>query len=104
VPGQTLTPAQQIEKEAERNAYKTRCNSFPPPNLTDRCEIWKWRLQRNKDCKRMREEFGRKWYNDNEPGHQQVIRELDSAIKNLELNIAKYCQPCPTNSPPPASP
>jgi hypothetical protein len=100
-PSPQPTPAQQ--KSLEHQAYKRRCTEQPPSGL-DRCALWKWKLQRNHDCKRLREEFGKKWYNDNEPGHVQAIHELEVSIRTLEENIKRYCQPCPAPDQPPNSP
>jgi hypothetical protein len=81
------------EKAAERRAYKKRCTEPPPPGLSG-CDLLRWLLQRNMDCKRMREEFGKKWYGDGDPNHAAEIANLDTAIRKLEQAIAEQCNCC----------
>ncbi|MBI3563200.1 MAG: RHS repeat-associated core domain-containing protein [Gammaproteobacteria bacterium] len=78
------------DKSRERKAYKRRCTESPPTGLSP-CEEAKWKLQRNKDCKQMRTNFGNKWYGDNEANHQAEIRNLDKSIKDLEEFLRMNC-------------
>ena len=74
----------------ERIAYKRRCTEQPPNGMST-CETAKWKLTRNKDCKKMREEYSVKWFNDNEVGHIQAIKDLEKSISNLEEFIRNNC-------------
>lgn len=88
---QPLTRDQIVERAIERESYKKRCTERPPPGLSY-CDELRWKLQRNKDCKAMREAFGKKWFGDNEPGHVKAIKDLNTGIKSLEDEIASKCQ------------
>jgi RHS repeat-associated protein len=78
------------QQAAERKSYKQRCTEPSPPGLGG-CDRLRWMLQRNKDCKRMREDYSRKWFGDNEPGHMIEIANLARSIEKLELEIATAC-------------
>jgi RHS repeat-associated protein len=89
IPGDT-SPADRAGQSAERKAYKRRCTEPPPPSLTG-CDLLRWLLQRNKDCKNMREDYARKWFGDNEPNHAAEIANYATAIRRLEEEIAQKC-------------
>ena len=82
---------QKLEKRTERKNLKRRCTESTPPHLTEPCDVARWKLQRNKDCKSLREDFGKKWYNDLEPNHQGEIQNLEKAIRDLEQWIKDNC-------------
>ncbi len=94
-----LTKEQRREKGKERQAYKKRCDE-PNPNLRggnlSLCELAKWKVNRAKDCINMRKAFNRKWGSD--PGHDeqvaQKIRELNKALKEVELYCSEDCKGC----------
>jgi RHS repeat-associated protein len=74
-------------RQQEYEAYKRRCNESPPEGL-NLCEKARWRLQRNKDCRRMRQQWDDKW----QPGrHRRDIENLDRGIKDLEEWIRNNC-------------
>jgi RHS repeat-associated protein len=86
----TTTPSAQDENERkqEREAYKKRCNESPPKCLNP-CETARWTLQRNIDCRRMRQTWDDKWY----PGrHDGDIANLDRGIKDLRKWIWRNCK------------
>lgn len=78
------------EKSRVRKAYSSRCKEQPPPGL-DPCETAKWELQRNKDCYRLREEFGNKWFNDGFARHEEEMRNALKAIYNKEEEVKRKC-------------
>jgi RHS repeat-associated protein len=87
VAGSSSSSQDAAQRQAEYDAYKKRCNETPPPGL-DKCEKWRWLLQRNQDCRNMRQAWDDKW----QPGrHEGDIRNLDKAIENLKQKIAKEC-------------
>ncbi|WP_339133389.1 MAG: RHS repeat-associated core domain-containing protein [Candidatus Electrothrix sp. GW3-4] len=74
-------------RQAEYDRYKARCNERPPGGL-DQCEKWRWLLQRNKDCRDMRQAWDDKW----QPGrHQNDIDNLQRGIDKLQDKINRYC-------------
>lgn len=77
----TLGSTQQSQaRQDEYDAYKSRCNEQPPPNL-DLCELAEWKLKRNKECWNMRQAWANKWI----PGrHANDIVNLDRGIQKLE--------------------
>ncbi len=87
----SLSAKEVKEKSAERKAYKKRCTESKPPGLSG-CDLLRWLLRRNQDCKEMRENFARKWYNDNEPNHVGEIKNLEIAIETLLQDIEKFCK------------
>jgi len=88
------TMAADIERKKaqaqERAAYKKRCTEPNPKNL-DPCATARWKLQRNKDCLRMRQEYSNKWYDAPDPSHQKEIDNLKIAIQALEEFIKINC-------------
>ncbi|HEX7653431.1 MAG TPA: hypothetical protein VF607_07995 [Verrucomicrobiae bacterium] len=86
------------QQENERLQYKTRCTEKPPADLVNDpkklCDLWKWQLQRNKDCASMRRAFSEKWYGGPDAGHSKAIDENEMSIKNLTEKIKRLCDPC----------
>ena len=79
---------QQKQKDKDYNAYKNRCNQPPPPGLSP-CALARWKLQRNMDCRNMRQAWDDKWM----PGRQASdIQNLNQSIANLEAWIRKNCK------------
>jgi hypothetical protein len=75
-------------RQVEYKSYKARCNQSPPPGLNP-CDLARWKLQRNKDCRNLRQAWDDKWL----PGrHQKDIQNLDQGIKNLEDWIRRNCK------------
>ena len=75
------------DKRSDYQNYKQRCNEPPPPGL-DKCAEAKWKLQRNKDCRSMRQAWDDKW----QPGrHANDIRNLDRSIEKLQSWIDQNC-------------
>ena len=81
---------QAAQKQAERKAYKRRCTESPPGGL-DACEEARWKLERDRDCLKMREEFGKKWYNDQDPGHERTNESYRRAIRERQKWIKDNC-------------
>lgn len=76
------------ERQSEYNDYKRRCNERPPSGL-DKCAEARWKLQRNKDCRDMRQAWDDKW----QPGrHAGDVENLNQGIKNLEEWIKCNCK------------
>jgi hypothetical protein len=85
--------AYEKQKEADHDNYKNRCRQQPPPGITP-CQEAKWKLQRQKDCKQLRDDFAKKYYGGNyDRGHQIQMDQLDKSIKNLENWINANCPP-----------
>lgn len=82
--------ADKIAYDQENRSYHNRCNEPPPPGLSQ-CELWRWKLRRNKDCADMREDFGKKWFNNFDSGHQQAIDDMRIAVNKLEKKISRLC-------------
>lgn len=86
----------QLQKmQQEHDAYHKRCDEAPPQGL-DPCQLAKWKLQRNIDCRDLR----KAWDDNYMPGrHANDIANLDHAIANLEAWIKKNCkQGCPAQA------
>jgi RHS repeat-associated protein len=79
--------ANAVVRQREYEAYKARCGQPPPPGLTV-CELLRWKLERNRDCRRMRQNWDDKW----QPGrHANDIMLLDRSIKTLLDKIRRTC-------------
>ncbi len=91
----TLTQQDLAQRRREHDAYSRRCNEPPPPGL-DPCAEAHWKLQRNLDCRRLRQNFADKWFGGTyDSGHFQYMQNLDQAIRNLEDCLKQNCKPCP---------
>jgi RHS repeat-associated protein len=77
------------EKRRERDAYHRRCDEPPPSGLTQ-CDLIRWKIQRAKDCIRMRQDYIDKW-KDTYQGHRDQVAERQSALRNLEKQLSEYC-------------
>jgi|HubBroStandDraft_2_1064218.scaffolds.fasta_scaffold16294_1 RHS repeat-associated protein len=87
-PGPTPAPSPNSDRSNEYAGYKKRCNEPPPPGLSP-CDLARWKLQRNQDCRNMRQDWDDKW----SPGrHSNDISNLDRSIANLQAWIEKNCQ------------
>jgi RHS repeat-associated protein len=89
------TPRDQAADDArdrEHQAYKDRCGETPPSGLKDECEVWRWKLQRERDCVRMMEEWDRKWRPDLKKNN--AIEQRKRGIQRLEKLIETRCG-CP---------
>ena len=84
----------EIEKEANRREYKSRCNEPPPPGL-DPCELAKWNLKKAQDCKALRNANTNRWWGGVDDRHNaQLQRDLDNAIRNAQRAVDRQCK-CP---------
>ena len=82
-------------KGAERKHYKKVCTTPHPPS-GDKCLDAKANLARLKLCLQLREDFGSKWYNDQDPGHMIEISNTRRAIEKAQEKFEEYCQSsCP---------
>lgn len=78
-------------RELEHQAYKEVCHQKAPKNLSP-CDLAKWKLNRNIQCKQMRIDWDNKW----SPGrHANDIENLGTAIRRLENWIINNCGCCP---------
>jgi RHS repeat-associated protein len=75
---------------AEHEAYKTRSEQTPPPNL-DECERLKWLLRREQDVIQGMIAWDAKWL----PGrHSQAIGQRMKAVEKLKKQIERKCGKC----------
>ena len=80
IPGDTN---KEIEYEANRREYHNRCDEPPPLGLTDPCELAKWKLQKAKDCKKLRQAFTDRWFNGElDQPHKDHMAQIDQEIAN----------------------
>ena len=87
----TSSPAQ-TQKEIDRQNYHNRCDEKTPKGLSN-CDTWKWRLQKSKDCIKLRKEFTDKYYDGvMDQGHQTVIDQNLKTIEDMESKIRRLCQ------------
>ncbi len=77
------------ERKADRDEYHRRCDERSPPGLSG-CDLLRWKIQRAKDCIRMRSDYTRKW-NDTYKGHQDQINERQRGLENLERQLQDEC-------------
>jgi len=91
--GATLmdTLLDKADKARERKEYSRICKT-PIQPTGDKCLDAKANLSRLEQCLKLREDFGRKWYNDADPGHEQANEEVRRAIDNLKDWINKNCK------------
>lgn len=82
--------SEKAEKSRERKEYNRICKTAIA-QTGDPCIDAKANLSRLKQCLQFREEFGRKWYNDADPGHETKNQETRNAISNLEDWIRHHC-------------
>jgi hypothetical protein len=95
--------AQKIdEKSREYKALQKRCSEQVPAELANHgndieklCAMWRWQLQRNRDCIAMQIAFSKKWYNGPDERHWKKIRDYEKANEKLEDKIKRLCEPCP---------
>jgi hypothetical protein len=79
---------QDKRKNLEYENYKNRCNEQPPKN-ENQCDVARWKLERNKDCKNMRSDWDNRWF----PGrHENDIVNLERGIENLSKWIDRNCK------------
>jgi len=77
------------EKKRERQAYHSRCDE-PPPGGLSQCDLIRWKIQRAKDCIRMRQDYIRKW-NDTYQGHVDQINQRQQELSRLEESLKGCC-------------
>jgi RHS repeat-associated protein len=81
-----------IEKEANRREYKNRCSEPPPPGL-DACEKAKWKLNKAKACKQLRQANTDRWWGGGDDVHNpQLPFDLDQAIQRAEKAVKRQCK------------
>lgn len=78
------------ERAKERKEYSRICKS-PIPPTGDPCKDAKANLDRLQQCLQLRENFSKKWYDDNEPGHMSEIQNTRTAIAKLQQFIKENC-------------
>ena len=79
-----------VAKAKERKEYSSICKT-PIPPTGDKCVDAKANLNRLEQCLNLREDFGRKWYGDNDPGHEIKNQEIRAAINSLQQWIKANC-------------
>jgi len=77
------------EKKRERQAYHSRCDE-PPPGGLSQCDLIRWKIQRAKDCIRMRQDYIRKW-NDTYQGHVDQMNQRQQELSRLEESLKGCC-------------
>jgi RHS repeat-associated protein len=76
------------QKKAERKAYHKRCDQQPPP--LSKCDLIRWKIQRAKDCIRMRKDYVQRW-NDTYEGHQNQIKQRELELERLKQQLKDGC-------------
>ncbi|OLU17147.1 sugar-binding protein [Pseudomonas sp. PA1(2017)] len=89
-PSASASPGSAAEKARERKEYSRICKT-PIPPTGDQCEDAKANLQRLQQCLALRENFSRKWFNDNDVGHVIEINNTRQAIENLKDFLRRVC-------------
>jgi RHS repeat-associated protein len=77
------------ERKLERQAYHRRCDESPPGGLSQ-CDLIRWKIQRAKDCIRMRQDYITRW-RDTYPGHRDQIEKRQRELSNLEGQLKGCC-------------
>jgi RHS repeat-associated protein len=77
------------EKQADRRAYHRRCDERNPPGLTG-CDLIRWKIQKVKDCIRMRTDYMNRW-NDTYKGHRDQIDQKKRELEALEKQLGAGC-------------
>ncbi|WP_234385237.1 RHS repeat-associated core domain-containing protein [Paracidovorax avenae] len=81
------------QKSIDRQNYHNRCDEKEPPGLLTQCDRWKWKLERDKDCVRLREDFAKKWFDGKyDEGHAMQMQQKMNSIADLERKIARLCK------------
>lgn len=82
-----------FDKANERRFYKSRCNEKKPPGM-GKCTGALWKLNKARDCKRLREKFSNKWYGGKyDDVHQALMDGLDTDIAEYEAAVDRQCKP-----------
>ncbi|MCC6220462.1 MAG: hypothetical protein IT291_04380, partial [Deltaproteobacteria bacterium] len=79
-------------KELGRKTYKDRCDEKAPPGSRkqeDQCKYWKWSLDREKDCIKLREAWDDKWWQGRHVEH--IKNQLLPRIEKLRRLLAEHC-------------
>lgn len=85
-----LSKEQRAEQANERRAYSRICKT-PPPPTGDKCQDAKNNQRRLEECLKLREAFGKKWYNDGDAGHLIENQNTAKAIEKLKVWIKENC-------------
>ncbi len=84
------SPGSAADKARERKEYSRVCKT-PIPPTGDQCKDAKANLDRLQQCLALRENFSKKWFNDNEAGHITEINNTRKAIENLKDFLRRVC-------------
>lgn len=84
----SLTKDQELERDADYQLYKWRCDRDKPPPGLDKCETAQWELDRAKQCKQQRERWDEKWY---PVRHWSSIIQENNRIEKWTKVVAKEC-------------
>ncbi|HEP7909104.1 TPA: RHS repeat protein, partial [Pseudomonas aeruginosa] len=84
------SPGTAAEKARERKEYSRICKT-PIPPTGDQCKDAKANLERLQQCLALRENFSKKWFNDNDAGHVTEINNTRQAIENLKDFLRRVC-------------
>ena len=84
------SPGSAADKARERKEYSRICKT-PIPPTGDQCKDAKANLERLQLCLALRENFSKKWFNDNEAGHITEINNTKKAIENLKDFLRRIC-------------
>lgn len=75
-------------ERAEYLAYKKRCDEQFPEGL-DLCDRLRWRLNRDRDCVRMREEWDKKWAQRGKTDHEGQLDIRRQAVTNTLTSLRR---------------
>ncbi|HFK8571226.1 TPA: RHS repeat domain-containing protein, partial [Pseudomonas aeruginosa] len=84
------SPGTAAEKARERKEYSRICKT-PIPPTGDQCKDAKANLERLQQCLALRENFSKKWFNDNDAGHVTETNNTRQAIENLKDFLRRVC-------------
>jgi len=79
------------DAKKEHDEYKDLYRMPPPPGMNE-CELLKWKLQREEQLLKNRQNWDNKWASGT---HSEPIRQSQRAIEKLKRKIEKVCKPCP---------
>lgn len=81
--------AQELSKrQTDHDAYTARCNQPPPPGLSP-CNLAKWKLSENTECRNMQQRWDDKWSTGR---HANAIINMERRIQTMKDRAAKYCR------------
>jgi RHS repeat-associated protein len=86
-----------LNKQNEYEYYKEICARPPPPDLTDPCNLAKWRLQKAYACYALRQAWDSK-YPGSEEKHGEATDQSGSSIENAKNAVDRLCKDDPQSN------